>query len=257
MRRVLTNRYSTSAAVVICLALLVVLPTVTVAQTQMNQAASDAADSGAWQTIAQTVALLAKKAGCDAENCKILVADCITTSNSSSPYGRRISNEFSDALANVVGQAHVVNRSLLKEFLKEKKIPSHYLAEERAARWLGKKLGATSVISPSLISYSFGSQVLFKIARVDSEAVVVPDEIKVPLASPNNADLQPSEEFTNSQVAPGARTSELEFARQAMRHQWNPPNCYYSPQPAYTEDARILKIKALLWRRRSLLRTKW
>jgi hypothetical protein len=242
MRRVLTNHHKIPTALVVWLGILLLFSTVTVGQVQTISPSSDVAASDAWQSVVEKVALLTKKAGCDAGNCKILVADCITTSNSSSPYGRLISNEFSDALANVVGPAHVVNRSLLKEFLQEKKIPSHYLAEERAARWLGKKLDATFVISPSLISYSFGSQVLFKIVRVDSEVVVVPDEIRVPLALPAKADLQPSEGFVPVEVVAPSYRGELDFNRLVTGHQGNLPNCYYTPQPAYTEDARILKI---------------
>jgi hypothetical protein len=242
MRRVLTNRYKIHSVVVVWLAALLLHPTVSVGQAQTILSPSDAAASDAWRSIAEKVALLAKKAGCDGKNCKILVADCITTETSSSLYGRRISNEFSDALANVVGHAHVVNRSLLKEFLDEKKIPSHYLSDGRGAGWLGKKLGATFVVSPSLISYSVGPQVIFRITRVDSELVVTPEAIRIPLAPPSTADLQPSEEFAALQVVPPTRNSELDFNRLVIGHQGNLPKCYYSPQPAYTEDARILKI---------------
>jgi len=242
MRRVLTNRGKIPLAVAVWLAVLLLFPIISVAQAQTLSAVSDADVSEAWRSIAEKVALLAKKAGCDGENCKILVANCITTETSSSIYGRRISNQFSDALTNVVGPAHVVNRSLLKAFLEEKKISSKFLYGDTGARWLGKKLGATFVVSPSLVSYSLGSQVLFKIVSVDSELVVVPDAIRIPLAPPSTTDLQPSEEFSTLRVVPPAPSSELDFNRLVIGHQGNLPKCYYSPQPAYTEDARILKI---------------
>jgi TonB family protein len=243
MRRVLTNRCRVPLAVVVWLAVLLSPPTVTVGQAQTVSAVSGADASGAWDSIAEKVTLLAKKAGCDDENCKILVADCITTSDSSSFYGRRISDEFSDALTKLLGPAQVVNRGVLKQFLVQQRIPSKSFSEVGAARWLGKKLDATFVILPILISYSLGSQVLFKLARVDPELIVVPDEMRVPLAPPSPADLQATEQFASIPPPNAADGSEIEYGTD---HRAGPPSCNSTPQPSYTDDARAAKISGTI-----------
>jgi len=236
MSGVVTSRFKIPKVVVIWLVLLLLLSNSTVGQAQTIQAISDTAASAAWQSIAEKVALLAKKAGCDAENCKIIVADCVTTSSSSSLYGRGISDEFSDALTKLLDPAHVVNRSVLKQFLVQQRIPSKSFSEVGAARWLGKKLDASFVILPILISYSLGSQVLFKLARVDSELVVVPDELRVPLAPPSPVDLQATEQFVSILPPNTADGSEIEYR---MDHRAGPPSCNSTPQPS--KNPRILR----------------
>jgi hypothetical protein len=199
------------------------------------------ASSATWKSDAEKVAALTKEAGCDS-SCRILVIDCITTDGSTSRYGIEISDQLSKVLTELLGLTRVVSRGALLGFLEEQRIPSKILAGPAAARWLGEKLQATAVIVPSLVSNSSEPQNfrLFKV-HVYSDKTVVSDEMTVPLASPTPGDLEPSESVEALIPRTITASGEPVYKFIAKDPRMVLPRCGYSPQPPYSDKARVAK----------------
>jgi hypothetical protein len=211
-------------------------PSLIECQTPSASENSTAAPVALLDAIAEKTAAVARKAGCGRIDCKILVSDVNTTAGSTSKFGIRFSDEFSQALAKFLPAGHVLDRSVLKDFLQEQRIPSKQLSEPLPARWLGKKLGATTVILP-VLSVANGSQVFFKLLSVDSNKVLNPDELKIIVQTPSIEDLKAAEVYGSLTPRTVNASAEAIYAVGKKHPEIGLPTCYYTPQPPYSKSA--------------------
>lgn len=218
------------------LGLLVFVLCVAECQGQATLQNSNAVPTPGLDAVAARLSILAKKAGCGRVDCKILVVDCNTMSGFTSCFGIQFSDELSEALARLESPDHIVARSILRTFLEDERIPSNLLLEPTATRWLGKKLGAATVILPAL-SYARGAQVFFKLLSVESGKIVEAGDLEVTVPTPSLEDLNAFEVF--GPVAARSKTSRGELLEKldGKNPKMKLPSCFYAPAPPYSGSA--------------------
>lgn len=101
---------------------------------------------GQLHDLAARVLRHADKAGCKKSSCTILVANFTAPSGSTSILGIQLADELSQMLAAQQNAIKVIDRSQLRAFFEQQRIPSKDLQQEKALQWLGKQLRATTVL---------------------------------------------------------------------------------------------------------------
>jgi Gram-negative bacterial TonB protein C-terminal len=109
----------------------------------------------------------------------------------------------------------------------------------------GKKLGATTVILP-VLTFTRGSEVFFKLIKVDSDKVVESSELKVALATPSLEDLKAGEVYGS--LNPRAlTTTEPTYVVGPKHPEVKFPECFYTPYPPYSDSAKGLHFGVIVF----------
>jgi TonB family protein len=206
-------------------------------QAQSASGNSSAEPTGVLNAIAEEIAANARKAGCGRIECKILVADLTTVDGSTSQFGVQFSDEMSKALAGFLQAEHVLDRSVLRTFFQEQRIPSKLLSEPLPARWMGKKLGATMVVLPGL-DYAHGSEVSFKLVEVGSGAVFKSNKLGITFATSGAYDLRAADGYGPLGSRAASPANEPTYKLGPKNPGIKLPQCFYSPNPEYSASAR-------------------
>ena len=97
--------------------------------------------------LAARVLQHADKAGCKKGYCTILVANFTVPSGVHfHDLGMQLADQVSKELAAQQAAIKIVDRSRLQSFLEEQRIPAALFKDEKAICWLGKHLGADTVL---------------------------------------------------------------------------------------------------------------
>src|ERR1700730_10560361 len=86
------------------------------------------------------------KVDCKPGNCTILVANFTLPSGATSRLGMQIADQVSKELASQQNAIKIVDRSRLQTFLDEERIPAALFNNEKAICWMGKQMGATTLL---------------------------------------------------------------------------------------------------------------
>jgi hypothetical protein len=86
------------------------------------------------------------KVDCKPGNCTILVANFTLPSGATSRLGMQIADQVSQELASQQNAIKIVDRSRLQTFLDEGRLPAALFNNEKAICWLGKQMGATTLL---------------------------------------------------------------------------------------------------------------
>jgi TonB family protein len=190
------------------------------------------------RALANRVLQKTGKVDCKPGNCTILVANFTLPSGATSRLGVQIADQVSQELASQQNAIKIVERSRLQTFLDEGRIPAALFNNEKAICWLGKQMGATTLLrgttenraGPLRVQASLLSCVKDKAGPVEEFAF--PD-------SGVESDLSPLEPF--SKTLP-ALDSSIPLVSSAGADGISSPSCLYCPNPNYTDPARAAKF---------------
>ena len=96
--------------------------------------------------LASRVLTKAEEAGCKPPDCRILVANFTLDSGATSKLGIQLADAFSHELATQQSGIQVIDRSLLRAYIEQERIPAQVFNQEKAMQWLGKQFGGTTVL---------------------------------------------------------------------------------------------------------------
>ncbi|MBS1840265.1 MAG: energy transducer TonB [Acidobacteria bacterium] len=83
---------------------------------------------------------------CKTNSCLVLVNNFSDSTGATSPLGIQLADELSIQLGKAATDIRVVNRDNLLQFIARERIPTHFLAEHNAARWLAMQMSANAVV---------------------------------------------------------------------------------------------------------------
>lgn len=191
----------------------------------------------------------ADKAGCKKNTCTILVVNFAGPTGSTSILGMQFADAVSAQMAAQSNAIRIADRGRLQFYLEKERIPSNLLEEDNAGRWLAMENAANAVLVGYLKEEQTGIHLRLQlldahelVKKADGKEKVGPIE---DLTFANlSGDLSLAEPFGNFPK------SETEY--QAMKAASSkgagttPPRGLRTPNPDYTDTARIAKFKGNL-----------
>jgi len=194
----------------------------------------------------------ADKAGCKKGSCTILVANFTDSAGSTSILGMQLADAVSEQLAAAAGDIRVVDRKRLYAFLETERIPSKFLAEDNAERWLAMEQSANAVLIGHLDGG--GGRLTVTLQLLDAHFLVGPREHREVRKGPQEKvemSIIGIDEQSRTQAEPFSEASASKVAEdqgilRAGRNGVTVPSGVYMPTPDYTDPARIAKFQGSL-----------
>lgn len=182
----------------------------------------------------------AKKANCKPRTCRILVTDFVVPSGLMSQFGLQLADQFSRQLASQQKGIQIIDRSTLREYLEKERIASDLVSDDRAIRWLGKQLNATTVLAGVTKHVGSFVHVQLKLLSCKKEKTVAIEEFALP-APDSTSTLSGFDPITNA--ASKDRSASAPEAYGAGLDGATLPTCLYCPPPPYSDAARAAKFE--------------
>jgi len=176
---------------------------------------------------------------CKPGNCTILVANFTLPSGATSRLGMQIADQISQELASQQNAIKIVDRSRLQTFLDEGRIPAALFNNEKAICWLGKQIGATTLLRGTTENRGGPLRVQASLLSCLKDKVGPVEEFAFP-DSGVESDLSPLEPF--SKTLPALDSSSIPLVSSAGADGISSPSCLYCPNPNYTDPARAAKF---------------
>jgi TonB family protein len=189
----------------------------------------------------------ADKAGCKKSACTMLVANFAGSSGSTSILGMQLADAVSAQLAAMSKGIQVVDRHRLQSYLEKERIPSKFLEEHNAARWLAMENSANAVLVGYLQDVQSG--IRLRLQLLDAHELVKKTDGKMgsieDVTFANlSGDLAPAEPFDQ---LPGSDPEHRPTNAASYRDIATTfPRALRAPNPQYTDAARIAKFKGSL-----------
>ncbi len=185
----------------------------------------------------------AGKADCHPGKCIILVQNFKLASGQTSLLGMQLADEVGKQIAAQQTGIRVVERSHLRAYLENERIPDNLLNNDRAFRWLGKQMGATAVLNGTTESRGDVVRVEASLFSCEKEKASPPQGFA--LASSDLASaLTPMDSFPKNLSSPEDASAPL--VQRAGANGISSPICVYCPNPDYTDPAREVKFNGNL-----------
>jgi TonB family protein len=189
----------------------------------------------------------ADKAGCKKNSCTILVVNFAGSTGSTSILGMQLADAVSAQMSAQSNGIRIADRSRLQSYLEKERIPSNLLEEDNAGRWLAMENAANAVLVGYLKEEQTG--IHLRVQLLDAHELLRKGNGKEgpieDLSFANlSGDLDPAEPFgplPKSDVDYQALMAAASKAAAAT-----PPRGLRSPNPQYTDTARIARFKANL-----------
>jgi TonB family protein len=203
--------------------------------------------------LAARVLQHADKAGCKQGVCTILVANFTDSSGSTSVLGMQLADAVSEQLAAGAMDIRVADRKRFYEFLETERIPSKFLAEENAERWLAIEQSANAVLVGHLGGN--GDKLTLAVQLIDAHFLTgnprdhrevrkgPQEKVQMTLMGTDEQFRKPAEPFRE---APASQAAEDQGALRAGQNGVTVPIGYYAPTPEYTDFARTTKIQGAI-----------
>jgi len=169
---------------------------------------------------------------CKPGNCTILVANFTLPSGATSRLGMQIADQISQELASQQNAIKIVDRSRLQTFLDEGRIPAALFNNEKAICWLGKQIGATTLLRGTTENRGGPLRVQASLLSCLKDKVGPVEEFAFP-DSGVESDLSPLELF--SKTLPALDSSSIPLVSSAGADGISSPSCLYCPNPNYTD----------------------
>lgn len=177
----------------------------------------------------------ADKANCKPRQCAILVTDFTFPSGLTSRLGMQLADQFSKELASQQNETQLIDRSALRAYLDQQRIPGVLLKDQRAMRWLGKQLGSTAVLTGLVENKASSLDIKIRLLSCDKEKAHIEDEL-ILLSSGLGDSLNPVEGFHQKpHTVPEAIEPEIFRAGVGGVTQ---PACKHCPDPEPTKEVR-------------------
>jgi TonB family protein len=202
--------------------------------------------------LAARVLQHAEKAGCKKDACAILVVNFTDSSGSTSILGMQLADAVSEQLAAGAMDIRIVNRKHLYEFLETERIPSKFLVEDNAERWLAMEQSANAVLVGHLDGG--GDRLIVTLQLLDAHFLVGPRErrevrkgpmekVELTITGVDEQSRMAEEPFRE---ASASQVAEDQGILRAGRNGVTVPSGVYMPTPDYTDPARIAKFQGSL-----------
>jgi len=185
----------------------------------------------------------ADKAGCKKNTCTILVANFTGSSGSTSILGIQLADELSQMLATQQTAIRVIDRSRLHAFFEQQRIPSKDFQQEKALQWLGKHLGATTVLEGGIQEQGGSVRARVNLRSCDKDRQGPFEEVRIPYPD-IEAGLRPLEPFPAN--PPSLNSPSTPMITKAGAGGLDAPRCVSCPQPSYTDPARVAKFQGTI-----------
>jgi TonB family protein len=185
----------------------------------------------------------ADKAGCKNSACTILVANFTDSSGSTSILGIQLADAVAKELAAQQTNIKIVERSRFRDYLELERIPDTLLNNEKAIRWLGKQLGATTVLRGTTEVRGEAVRVEVSLFSCEKEKSGSPERFSLPHSDFASA-LSPVDSFPRS--FPSPKEASIPLIQRAGVDGITSPSCVYCPNPDYTDPAREVKLNGTL-----------
>ena len=192
----------------------------------------------ALQEAANQAAEHARKLGCNSANCLVLILDFMTTDQATSVAGSQLARDFGLLLAKPLAPARVVDATTLRIFQVEERIPSRYLDDAKAARWLGTQFRAGIVLQGKLDFSRTPPTARFVLLDLNAKKRTEDFKIQLPGISFSPEQLKPSEPYPPLTPLTVDRNGTILFKWPNSAKSTKPPHCSHIPSPAYTQAAR-------------------
>ena len=176
---------------------------------------------------------------CDPQSCRILVMNLTLVSGSTSLLGIKLAGELSREITLQGGIIQSIDRTRLATFLEEERIPAALLNNEKAIRWLGKRLEANAVLAGTTEDKDGSLLIKVRLFSSEKEEKGPEEELVFPNPDPKNS-LTPIEPFPPRPTALGLFSDSGTF--RAGKDGVGTPMCTYCPQPSLPILARDAKF---------------
>ena len=182
----------------------------------------------------------AQKVNCKSRSCRVLVTDFVVPSGLASQFGVQLADGFSKELAFQHNGIQIIDRSTLREYLERERLSSDLVNNDRAIRWLGKELNATTVLTG--ITKHVGSivHVQLRLLSCNKEKTAAIEEFTLP-APDSTSTLSGFDPIANA--ASKDRWASAPEAYGAGPGGATLPICLYCPPPPYSDAARAAKFE--------------
>jgi TonB family protein len=196
------------------------------------------AQQGQVRDLAARVLQKAGKADCKPRNCTILVPNFTLASGATSRIGMQLANQVSIELAAQQSPIKIIDRSRLQSFLEQERIAANLFNDEKAICWLGKQLGANTVLRGTTEDRGGPLRVQASLLSCDKNKAGPVEEFSFSDSDPR-PDLTALEPFPQSLPSSDPSTPLIRMAR---TDGVSSPSCIYCPNPSYTDPAREAKF---------------
>ena len=203
------------------------------------------------QDLVARVLKHADAAGCK-KACSILVANFTGETGQTSPLGVQLADEVSEQLTAQVKGFQIVSRHNLQQYLERERIPSKFLEDDNAARWLATENGATVVLigylKVGLTNADLHVQLLDTRDFGKREIRTKPYVEEAAFRDISNlGDTEPTEPFGKpSELTHPADFVDLHRSSPDSKRVSSLPRCTYKPDPSYTDPARTVKFQGTM-----------
>jgi TonB family protein len=194
----------------------------------------DAGSHPTLEQVAEKLTVRAKKLGCGSDDCALLVMNLATISGSSLMVDIKLSDQLANIFAKTLTNGRIIDRSVVREFLARERIPYGAFKSVGVRRWLGKEVGATTVLMGDLDVSGSVPQAMFTLFEVEDPDKVEYFGTELPASAFSRGDLQESEPFGPAAM-PKTTKSGVSSA-----------TCDYMPNPPYTDAAQEAKISGTI-----------
>jgi hypothetical protein len=187
-------------------------------------------------------------AGCQKDNCKVLVTGFVFPDGATIPNGVRWADELSLLFADQKDSIQVIDRQLFKDFWGKAHLSAKLQNSEPVARWMARHFDATVVligqarmITDDVVQFSA------RFLNASDENLISPSaEVDLRLTI-TSADFSPITQFpVPSILPPFPDTIDGEKVYHAGTQGVSVPSCYYTPNPPSTEASRRANFSGTL-----------
>ena len=175
------------------------------------------------------------KANCKPRQCAIVVTDFTFSSGLTSRLGMQLADQFLKELASQQTEIQLINRSALRAYLDQERIPGGLLKDQKAMRWLGKQLGGTAVLTGLVENKDSSLAIRIRLLSCDKERARIEDELILPSSGLTDG-LNPVEGF--HQKPPSVPEPIEPPNLRAGVGGVTQPGCVHCPNPDPTKEVR-------------------
>ncbi len=196
------------------------------------------------EQVVEKLTFRAEKLGCNSDDCKLLVLDFASTSGSTEMLDIKLADQLASIFAKTLQKGRIIERSGVREFLARERIPYDLLKSDAARRWLGRELGATTVVAGDLNVSEPVPQAMFTLFDAQDPDKVEYFGTELPVTAYSPGDFQASEPF-------GPRDTPKTTKNGAVVYQpgtagLTSATCDYMPNPPYTDAAREAQLDGVI-----------
>jgi len=195
------------------------------------------------RALASRILRKAGKADCNPGSCIILVENFKLSSGETSRLGMQLADAVAKELAAQQTGIKIVERARFRAYLELERIPDTLLSDEEAIRWLGKQLGATTVLNGTTEVRGEAVRVEVSLLPCEKEKAGRLEQISLSYSDFASA-LSPVDSFPKS--FPSPKDTSVPLVQRAGVNGITSPNCVYCPNPDYTDPARKVKFNGTL-----------